>query len=87
MQMEIETRPDHFKGPVTVGDYVLKSKLRKGSFSIVWKVEHRLSNQEVALKQVYPSRLNRQLKICFDSELNFLSSIYHPHIVRLCDVF
>ncbi|XP_018827739.1 serine/threonine-protein kinase ATG1t [Juglans regia] len=87
MQIETETRPDHFKGPVTVGDYVLKSKLGEGSFCTVWKAEHRLSGQEVALKQVYPSRLNRQLRNCFDCELNFLSSVNHPNIVRLFDVF
>ncbi|KAG6721614.1 hypothetical protein I3842_03G120300 [Carya illinoinensis] len=87
MQIETVTRPDHFKVPVTVGDYVLKSKLGEGSFSIVWKAEHKLSGQEVALKQVYPSRLNRQLRNCFDCELNFLSSVNHPNIVRLFDVF
>ncbi|XP_035541534.1 serine/threonine-protein kinase MARK2-like [Juglans regia] len=46
-----------------------------------------LSGQEVALKQVYPSRLNHQLRNGFDCELNFLSSVNHPIIVRLFDLF
>jgi serine/threonine protein kinase len=84
--MEPETVPDNSE-PVEVGDYVLESKLGEGSFSTVWKAEHRLSGQLVALKQVYLSRLNRHLRSCLDCELNFLSSVNHPNIIRLFEVF
>lgn len=84
--METESAHDHSE-PFTVGDYVLKSKLGEGSFSTVWKAEHRLSGEEVALKQVFLSRLNRHLRNCLDCELNFLSSVNHPNIVRLFNVF
>ncbi|KAF3440546.1 hypothetical protein FNV43_RR18830 [Rhamnella rubrinervis] len=37
--------------PITVGDYILKSKIGQGSFSTVWKAEHRFNGQQVAVKQ------------------------------------
>jgi serine/threonine protein kinase len=86
METETETAPDDTE-PVKGGDYVLESKLGEGSFSTVWKAEHKLSGQVVALKQVYLSRLNRHLRSCLDCELNFLSSVNHPNIVRLFEVF
>ncbi|KAJ7945277.1 protein kinase family protein [Quillaja saponaria] len=84
--MEPKTIPI-VSGSSTVGDYILKSKLGEGSFSTVWKAQHRLSGEEVAVKQVYHSRLNRRLKKCLDCELNFLSSVNHPNIIRLLNVF
>ncbi|KAF3440236.1 hypothetical protein FNV43_RR18519 [Rhamnella rubrinervis] len=73
--------------PITVGDYILKSKIGQGSFSTVWKAEHRFNGQQVAVKQVYLSKLNRHLKNCLNCELTFLSSVNHPNIIRLFDVF
>ncbi|KAI8031921.1 Serine/threonine-protein kinase ATG1t [Camellia lanceoleosa] len=71
---------------VTAGEYILKEKLG-GRMSTVWKAEHRTRGQAVALKQVSLSNLTRTLKISLDCELNFLSSVHHPNIVRLLDVF
>ncbi|KAF8404404.1 hypothetical protein HHK36_009289 [Tetracentron sinense] len=69
-----------------LGEYVLRGRVGKGPQSIVWKAEHRSSGEEVALKQVYLSKLNRNLKDCLDCELNFLSSVKHPNIIRLINV-
>lgn len=74
-------------GLVGVGDYVLKEKIGEGAFSIVWKASHRRSREEVAVKQVILSKLNRSLQHCLDCELNFLSSVNHPNIIRLIDAF
>lgn len=74
-------------GLVGVGDYVLKEKIGEGAFSIVWKASHRWSREEVAVKQVILSKLNRSLQHCLDCELNFLSSVNHPNIIRLIDAF
>ncbi|KAL7230360.1 hypothetical protein ACSBR2_008782 [Camellia fascicularis] len=71
---------------VTAGEYILREKLG-GRMSTVWKAEHRTRGQAVALKQVRLSNLTRTLKISLDCELNFLSSVHHPNIVRLLDVF
>ncbi|KAF7834178.1 nodulation-signaling pathway 2 protein-like [Senna tora] len=70
-----------------VGDYILKKKISEGSFSTVWRGEHRRSSDEVAVKQVCLSRLNRRLKSSLDCEIDFLSSVNHPNIVRLLDFF
>ncbi|TYG44019.1 hypothetical protein ES288_D11G064400v1 [Gossypium darwinii] len=59
--------------PFTIGDYLLKSKLRESSVSIVWKAETKSSGEEVAVKQVFLSKLNKHLANCLDCELNFLS--------------
>ncbi|KAI4317136.1 hypothetical protein L6164_025035 [Bauhinia variegata] len=75
------------EGTVIVGDYYLKSKMGEGSFSRVWRAEQKLSGEEVAVKQVDLSRLNRRLKTSLDCEISFLSSVNHPNIVRLLNVF
>ncbi|GMN46959.1 hypothetical protein TIFTF001_016153 [Ficus carica] len=82
-----KTRQNRTK-PMTVGEYVIKSKIGEGCFSTVWKGQHIVNGEEVvAVKQVYLSRLNRHLRTCLDCELTFLSSVNHPNIVRLFHVF
>ncbi|KAL3527998.1 hypothetical protein ACH5RR_012654 [Cinchona calisaya] len=73
----------------SVGNYVLKSLLSGvgGSPSRVWRAEHRASGQTVALKQIQLSKLTRSLENCLDCEVKFLSSVNHPNIIRLLDVF
>ncbi|XP_057418030.1 serine/threonine-protein kinase ATG1t [Lotus japonicus] len=77
---------------VTVGAgeedyYILKSKIGEGSSSAVWRAEQRPSGEEVAVKQVLLSKLNPRLKACLDCEINFLSSVNHPNIIRLLNFF
>lgn len=74
-------------GAIAVGDYLLSSKLGEGPFSTVWKAVHRASGEVVAVKQVHLSKLNRHLRSCLDCELNFLSAVDHPNIIRLLHVF
>ncbi|XP_015058828.1 serine/threonine-protein kinase ATG1t-like isoform X1 [Solanum pennellii] len=71
----------------TIGEYTLTCKLGGGSSSTVWKAEHRTTGKVVALKQIDLLKLTRQLKSCLDCELSFLSSVKHPNIIRLFDVF
>ncbi|TMW92376.1 hypothetical protein EJD97_013125 [Solanum chilense] len=71
----------------TIGEYTLTCKLGGGSSSMVWKAEHRTTGKVVALKQIDLLKLTRQLKSCLDCELSFLSSVKHPNIIRLFDVF
>lgn len=67
--------------------YVLKSKIGEGSFSTVWKAEQRPSGEDVAVKQVFLSKLNSHLRASLDCEINFLSSVNHPNIVHLLHFF
>ncbi|XP_022774864.1 serine/threonine-protein kinase ATG1t isoform X2 [Durio zibethinus] len=80
--MEPEAMPC-LSEPFTIGDYVLKSKLGESSVSTVWKAESQSSGEVVAVKQVFLPRLNKHLANCLDCELNFLSSVNHPNIIRL----
>ncbi|XP_057970573.1 serine/threonine-protein kinase ATG1t isoform X2 [Malania oleifera] len=89
---EFETMDDFVTGNlsgvvVVVGDFILTTKLGHGPLSTVWKAVHRTRGEEVALKQVYLSKLNPSLKDCLDCEINFLSTVNHPNIIRLFDVF
>lgn len=83
--------PDISSGsfPREVGEYLLKERAGGGEgqrVSVVWKAEHRSSGCQVVLKQVFLSKLNRNLRNCLDCELNFLASVEHPNIIRLLDV-
>ncbi|KAJ8765284.1 hypothetical protein K2173_011981 [Erythroxylum novogranatense] len=81
------TVEDELFSAMTVGVYLLKSKLRQSPQSIVWKAEHTLTGEEVVVKQVFLSKLNKHLKDCLDCEINFLSCVNHPNIIRLLHVF
>jgi len=67
--------------------YLLKSKIGEGSYSLVWRAEQRQTGDDVAVKQVFLSKLNPRLKACLDCEINFLSSVNHPNIIRLLHFF
>ncbi|KAK1567988.1 hypothetical protein Q3G72_019058 [Acer saccharum] len=84
--MEAE-RPLNVSNEVRVGEYWLKSKVGENCLCTVWKAEHVLSGEVVAVKQIYLYKLNKHLKTCLDCELNFLSSVNHPNIIRLFNVF
>nr|DAD22571.1 TPA_asm: hypothetical protein HUJ06_024034 [Nelumbo nucifera] len=71
---------------VAVEDYIVRGRIGEGPLSIVWKAQHRFTGEEVALKQVYLSKLNRNLKDCLNCELNFLSTVKHPNIIRLIEI-
>ncbi|GFY91239.1 hypothetical protein Acr_07g0014350 [Actinidia rufa] len=85
--MESSLTTDVLAEFATLGNYTVTSKLGGGTMSTVWKAEHRTSGQVVALKQVALSKLTRTLKNSLDYELNFLSTVNHPNIVRLVEVF
>ena len=73
--------------PFTIGEYTVRSKVGEGPLSTVWKAERKCSGEVVALKQVYLSKLNRNLRNSLDCEINFLSSVNHPNIIRLLHAF
>ncbi|XP_056159092.1 serine/threonine-protein kinase ATG1t [Syzygium oleosum] len=85
--MEPEAATVNLSEVIAVGDYVLSSKLGEGSFSTVWKAVRRAGGEVVAVKQVHLSKLNGHLRSCLDCELDFLSSVDHPNIIRLLHVF
>ncbi|XP_047319133.1 serine/threonine-protein kinase ATG1t [Impatiens glandulifera] len=72
---------------IAVEDYVATAIIGRGSNSTVWKAKHRTSGQVVALKQVPLCKLTRNLRDSLDCEVTFLSSVNHPNIIHLLDVF
>ena len=67
--------------------YLLKSKIGEGSSSTVWKAQQKPTGKDVAVKQIFLSKLNSRLKASMDCEINFLSSVNHPNIVHLLHFF
>ncbi|KAL1209220.1 Serine/threonine-protein kinase ATG1t [Cardamine amara subsp. amara] len=68
-------------------DYKAKSKLSESLTSTVWLVNHRLTGEEAVIKCFNLSKLNLNLRSCLNNELEFLSSVDHPNIIRLLQVF
>ena len=87
MSTQMESEAGSIIKLVRAGDYILKSKIGEGSYSTVWRAQHISSGEEVAIKEVYLARLNRRLKTSLDCEIDFLSSVNHPNIIRLVHVF
>ncbi|CAN7029467.1 hypothetical protein IGI04_029632 [Brassica rapa subsp. trilocularis] len=71
---------------VTMDEYKAKSKLSESSTSTVWLAKHMLTGEEAVMKCFDLSKLNHNLRICLENELDFLSSVDHPNIIRLLQV-
>ncbi|AAF69696.1 F27J15.5 [Arabidopsis thaliana] len=67
-------------------DYIAKSKLSESLTSTVWLAKHKLTGEEAVMKCFDLSKLNRNLRDCLNNELEFLSSVDHPNIIRLLHV-
>ncbi|CAA7048256.1 unnamed protein product [Microthlaspi erraticum] len=76
-----------WKRIVMLEEYKPKSKLSESLTSTVWLAKHRLTGVESVIKCFDLSKLNRNLRSSLDSELDFLSSVDHPNIIRLLQVF
>ncbi|KAI7879377.1 kinase-like protein [Lichtheimia hyalospora FSU 10163] len=68
-----------------VGDYVLLSKIGQGSFATVYKAQHKITGQVVAIKAVLRNKLTKKLQVNLESEISILKSVHHPHIVGLIE--
>lgn len=68
-------------------DYKTKSKLSESLTTTVWLAKHNLTGEEAVMKCFNLSKLNRNLRICLNNELEFLSSVDHPNIIRLLHFF
>lgn len=68
-------------------NYKAKSKLSESLTSTVWLANHRLTGEEAVIKCFNLSKLNHNLRSSLNNELEFLSSVDHPNIIRLLQVF
>ncbi|OHT13803.1 CAMK family protein kinase [Tritrichomonas foetus] len=73
--------------PHTIGNYILKRQIGKGSFATVWRAEHRLAKTFVAIKIVDNSSLQTEdAKTRFVREINLIKQMDHPFISKLFEV-
>ena len=66
-----------------IGDYALLQQIGSGSFADVWKAQHTVTRDVVAIKEIATDKLNRKLLQSLDSEVSILRRISHRNIVKL----
>ena len=65
-------------------DFELKSVLGSGGMSVVYRGEHRVTGQAVAIKILPPElAVHEELKARFVEEARVLAKLEHPNIVHL----
>lgn len=67
-----------------LGDYVLRSELGKGGFSLVYLAEHKRTKEQIALKVMLPKVAANQRAInWFLREVENMKYLKHPNVVSL----
>ncbi|RHY17503.1 hypothetical protein DYB25_009211, partial [Aphanomyces astaci] len=74
------------KKQAVVGDYVVTARIGSGSFAIVYKGYHKVTNVPVAVKAINKTKLNPKLLENLESEISIMRQINHPNIVKLYDI-
>ncbi len=67
------------------GRYVLKAKLGEGGMGIVFQASQRSTNRDVALKVLKVDRVDESSVERFRQEIDIISGLSHPNIVRVYD--
>ncbi|RHY45057.1 hypothetical protein DYB30_012793, partial [Aphanomyces astaci] len=67
-------------------DYVVTARIGSGSFAIVYKGYHKVTNVPVAVKAINKTKLNPKLLENLESEISIMRQINHPNIVKLYDI-
>lgn len=71
--------------PESLGDYALLSVLGHGGMGVVCHARHLHTEQEVALKILFPHVAPRQMLARFRREVAALQSLRHPGVARVLD--
>ncbi len=67
-----------------IGGYLLLSVLGQGGMGVVYKVWHKKTGREAALKEMLPvAKSNEEGTMRFVREILYTQSLAHPHLVRL----
>ena len=67
--------------------YRLEGDLGQGSFATVKRATNRRTGEKVAIKIISKSQLNEEDKIGLQNEIDILTHVDHPNIVKLYEVF
>jgi len=75
-------------GALIAGRYRLERLLGEGGMAIVWEATHTVTNRAVAMKFLRESlRTKEELRVRFHREAQAASSLHHPNVVEIVDVF
>jgi calcium-dependent protein kinase len=68
-------------------DYELFNEIGKGGFGSVFKAKDRKTNEVRAIKKINKSSLTPEEKSSLVNEFDILSSLDHPNIIKLYDIY
>ncbi len=72
----------------SVGEYVLKEKIGKGSYADVYKGVHKITGLKYAIKTICKENLSDpKLLMGLESEIKIMREFFHENIVRLHEYF
>jgi len=69
-----------------ISDYIIKKRLGKGSYSIVYGGVHKITSQPIAVKHITKSQIKSDILEKLVIEIDILKYISHPNIIHLIDV-
>ena len=67
--------------------YKIEGDIGTGSFAVVKKATNKKTGEKVALKMIPKGLLSEEEKIGLQNEIDILTHVDHPNIVKLFDVF
>jgi calcium/calmodulin-dependent protein kinase I len=67
--------------------YKFEAELGQGSFAKVYRAWHRSSGQKVAIKIIKKEELSDEDKMALQNEIDILTHVDHPNIVKLFEVY
>eukprot|EP00397_Hematodinium_sp_SG-2012_P004283 GEMP01004294.1.p1 GENE.GEMP01004294.1~~GEMP01004294.1.p1 ORF type:complete len:290 (+),score=69.83 GEMP01004294.1:693-1562(+) len=68
-------------------EYKVEGEIGKGAFGQVWRVRHLASDQIRAAKEIKECDLGEEQWNIFEVEVEFLTKLDHPNVVRLIEFF
>ncbi|KAH0480783.1 MAG: uncharacterized protein KVP18_002289 [Porospora cf. gigantea A] len=66
--------------------YVIKDRIGRGKFSVVYRAIHRHTKEEYAMKVIQKSRISAQERELIRSEISILSVLRHQHTVQIHEI-
>lgn len=73
--------------PHKIRCYVLNSVIGQGAYSIVYKATNVIYNIDFAVKVVGKSKVCEHNTLAYEAEVNSLTKLDHPNVIRLYDFF
>lgn len=73
--------------PHTVNNYILNDVIGRGGFAVVYKASHVKYSMDFAIKVMSRSNHSHNNISSFEAEVNSLTKLDHPNVIRLYDYF